>query len=171
MEKEKKTLNLCEKLAGCPEGTKLWSPVLGECEFVRLCNDMGCHFVVRRGGTLETTFDKSGHFFDFSEECLIFPSKDNRDWDSWERPKVKPERFDPETLQPFDKILVRNNGAVLWECKMFECFDKGFAFPVSTLFGGLDSWKYCVPYNDDTKHLAGSCQEAPEYYRWWEDEA
>ena len=30
-------------------------------------------------------------------------------------------------------------------------------------------YKYCVPYNDDTKHLVGTTEEAPEYYRYWED--
>lgn len=30
-------------------------------------------------------------------------------------------------------------------------------------------YKYCVPYNDETKHLVGTKDEAPEYYRYWED--
>ena len=32
-----------------------------------------------------------------------------------------------------------------------------------------DYYKYCIPYNDDTKHLVGTKDEAPEYYRYWED--
>ena len=28
---------------------------------------------------------------------------------------------------------------------------------------------YCIPYNDDTKHLVGTEEEAPEYYRYWEN--
>lgn len=28
---------------------------------------------------------------------------------------------------------------------------------------------FCIPYNDDTKHLVGTKEEAPEYYRYWED--
>ena len=31
------------------------------------------------------------------------------------------------------------------------------------------SFKYCIPYNNDTKHLIGTTEEAPEYYRYWED--
>lgn len=27
----------------------------------------------------------------------------------------------------------------------------------------------CIPYNDDTKHLVGTTDEAPEFYRYWED--
>ena len=26
-----------------------------------------------------------------------------------------------------------------------------------------------IPYNEDTKHLNGTSDEAPEYYRYWED--
>ena len=30
---------------------------------------------------------------------------------------------------------------------------------------GLE-WKFCIPYNDDTKHLLCTTEEAPEYYRY-----
>lgn len=85
MEKENKTLNLCEKLAGCPEGTKLWSPLFGEVEFAGFGFDK--FFVRKDEEGITATFDKRGYYYDCSEECLIFPSKDNRDWDSWECPK------------------------------------------------------------------------------------
>ena len=45
----------------------------------------------------------------YDGECTLFPSKDQRVWSKfemfWDKPKV--ERFDPKTLQPFDKVLVR----------------------------------------------------------------
>ena len=31
------------------------------------------------------------------------------------------------------------------------------------------TYKYYIPYNDDTKHLVGTTDEAPEFYRYWED--
>lgn len=30
-------------------------------------------------------------------------------------------------------------------------------------------WTRVIPYNDDTKHLIGTTEEAPEYYRYCED--
>ena len=27
----------------------------------------------------------------------------------------------------------------------------------------------CIPYNDDTKHLVGTLNDCPEYYKWWEE--
>lgn len=173
MEKENKTLNLCEKLAGCPKGTKLWSPLFGECEFVALGDDMETSypddcFVVRCDEMGTTYFDKHGHYFDSSEECLIFPSRENRDWDSWECPKPKVERFDPETLQPFDKVLVRDTCYEKWRADFFESINMERENPVITING---SWKMYVPYNEDTKNLIGTIKKAPEYYRWWEEKA
>lgn len=31
------------------------------------------------------------------------------------------------------------------------------------------SYKYCIPYNNKTKHFVGTTDEAPKYYRYWED--
>ena len=46
----------------------------------------------------------------YDGECLIFPSKDQRDWSKferfWDKPK-KVEKFDPKVFQPFDKVLLR----------------------------------------------------------------
>ena len=32
-----------------------------------------------------------------------------------------------------------------------------------------NSVRYCIPYNNDTKHLVGTTDEVPEYYRYWEE--
>lgn len=160
---ENKTLDLCEKLAGCPKGTKLWSPLFGNCRILKIRKDS---ITVSNEAVGFHSFDKHGHYFDSSEECLLFPSKDNRDWDSWECPKPKAERFDPKTLQPFDKVLGRDLDNDKWRISFFGIIDMGREYPVLTVF---DPWKRCVPYNEDTKHLFGTTDEAPEYYRWWED--
>lgn len=26
---------------------------------------------------------------------------------------------------------------------------------------------YCIPYNEETNHLVGTREEAPEFYRYW----
>ncbi len=177
MEKENKVLNLCEKLAGCPKGTKLWSPLFGECEFVELGDNMensypDDYIVVDSDEMGRTTFDKHGHYFSSSEECLLFPSRENRDWDSWECPKPKVERFDPKTLQPFDKVLIRDRGKSLWQPALFAQFEIEDMFPVKIIPDDICcAYEYVVPYNEDTKHLIGTKDEASEYYRWWEDKA
>lgn len=184
MEKENKTLNLCEKLAGCPVGTKLWSPLFGECMFVKISGTVIIVDTPAMAGL--SSFDKHGHYFSTSEECLLFPSRENRDWDSWEcqKPKVEVERFypntfqpfdkelgkrfDPTTLQPFDKVLVRDSDYTRWSADFFAIINQGLEYPVRTV---VNSWRQAVPYNENTKHLLGTKDEAPEYYRWWEDKA
>ena len=86
--------------------------------------------------------------------------------------KNKP-KFDPKTLQPFDKVLVRNCTADKWKCAHFSYMEpsfKGTIYVTSMLF--RDRIHYndnCIPYNDDTKHLVGTTDEAPEFYRYWDD--
>ena len=92
------------------------------------------------------------------------PKNDQRDWSKF---KVDKHKFDPKTLNPFDKVLVHDNGDDLWRCDFFN-----FISNTNTTFpyvGLSESYKYCIPYNDDTKHLLGTTEEAPEYYRYWED--
>ena len=87
--------------------------------------------------------------------------------DSWELVSDKKPKFDPKTLQPFDKVLVRDGSEYNWMCSLFSCIQIGkehFKYwTVSACF------ECCIPYNDDTKHLVGTKDEAPEYYKYWEE--
>lgn len=81
-------------------------------------------------------------------------------------------KFDPNTLKPFDKVLVRNLKTSRWRCDHFS-YIRDFGkhdvphYMVATSY--ITSYMYCVPYNEYTKHLVGTTQEAPEYYRYWVD--
>ena len=75
------------------------------------------------------------------------------------------QKFDPKTLQPFDKVLVRDENSY-WRCNLFSHITNHKFFPYVTV---EDTYSHCIPYNDDTKHLVGTNEEAPEYYRYWED--
>ena len=89
------------------------------------------------------------------------------------RVKPKSEKFDPKTLQPFDKVLVRNCTADNWKCAHFSHTEpsfKGKIYVTSMLFrDGILYNDNCIPYNEDTKHLVGTTDEAPEFYRYWEE--
>lgn len=77
------------------------------------------------------------------------------------------EKFDPKTLNPFDKVLVRDFSDDDWNCEFFSHIVFGDVFNSYATTGNV--YQYCIPYNDDTKHLVGTSEEAPEYYRYWED--
>ena len=103
-------------------------------------------------------------------ECLLFPSKDQRDWSKFTAPWYKKERFDPNTFKPFDKVLARDDYRDCWFCKFFSHIIPVNKEPNIYRYGTTSySFKYCIPYNDDTKHLIGTKDEAPEYYRYWEE--
>lgn len=109
------------------------------------------------------TADGKMHTYD-NADCLLFPSKEQRDWSKF---KPKKPKFDPKTLKPFDKVLVYDIYDICegWACALFSHIRES-EYPYSTSSG---SFKVCIPYNDDTKHLLGTTDEVPEYYRYWED--
>ena len=78
----------------------------------------------------------------------------------------KKDKFDPCTLKPFDRVLVRNFKAYKWKCEHFSYFNEGNDYPCIC---SSNSYAFCVPYNDETKYLVGISNEAPEYYRYWEE--
>ena len=154
-------------MENCPKGFELYSPICGSCEFYGIdgfFKHLVC--VTHKDGSFYM-FTKEGYLYDGYDdaECLLFPSKDQRDWSKFTTPWIKKERFDPKTLKPFDRVLVRNSKIEKWRCNHFSYFNEGNECPYVTFI----SYKFCVPYNDDTKHLVGTDHEAPEYYRYWED--
>ena len=178
-------IDLTKILKDCPEGWKFYSSVYGEVEFlevlhdypvplherddelhlqlinkhkypIKLMADIG-EYYVSRGGR---------HRYSVGE-CTLFPSREQRDWSKFTAPWYKKEKFDPKTLKPFDKVLVRDEYKERWLCRFFSHIEDGIhAYKYATIGS---TFKYCIPYNDDTKHLAGTNEEAPEYYRYWED--
>ena len=99
-------------------------------------------------------------------ECTLFPSREQRDWSKFTAPWLKKERFDPKTLQPFDKVIAKCND-FKWVCEMFSHYDISKGIMPYVCVGGF--YNVCIPYNEDTKHLVGTKDEAPDFYKYWED--
>ena len=166
-------LNLVEILKDCPEGTKLYSTTYGDVELVKVyLKDNAYPIEIKIGESSDMIgyVTNDGRLWrDFPGECTLFPSKNQRDWSKF---KIKKPKFDPKTLQPFDKVLVRNCDADKWKCAHFSYMEPSFMgtiYVTSMLF--RDRIHYndnCIPYNDDTKHLVGTTDEAPEFYRYWD---
>ena len=158
-------LNLVEILKDCPKGTKLYSTIFGEVEFgfiednsiypiVLILLNGGHEYLTSDGKLCET----------FGGECILFPSKDQRDWSKF---KPKKERFDPKTLRPFDKVLVKDDGDWIWRVDIISV-PADYNDNIPYLIGDND-FDWIIPYNEETKHLVGTHEEAPQYYRDWED--
>ena len=88
-------LNLVKILKDCPKGTKLYSPALGECalEGVNDNNDypIKVTYKIINNDTRFDYFTKYGYLLinKSDAECMLFPSKEQRDWNKWQRPFVK----------------------------------------------------------------------------------
>lgn len=85
----KPQINIAELLEDCPKGMELYSPLCGKCVFDRL--NFGT-IICKKQNTQEITFTSKGYYmlpvFDDCE-CMIFPSKDQRDWSKF----VPPYKF------------------------------------------------------------------------------
>lgn len=80
-------LDLVEILKDCPEETKLYSPALGEVEFVKIVYEDSYYPIRVIGERGNASFTSQGKFFNIEQgECLLFPSKEQRDWSKF---KVK----------------------------------------------------------------------------------
>ena len=160
-------LDLTKILDGCPEGTKLYSSIFGEVVFLRIDRENPSYPIL-----IKVSFEpkwrnltKQGKFYAAVGECTLFPSKDQRDWSEfvrfWDKSKI--EKFDPKTLHPFDKVLVRDEDCY-WTADLFSHIDDSIGRVCCSWY----SWKQCIPYNDETKNLVGTTDDCPEYYKWWE---
>ena len=159
-------IDLTKILKDCPKGWKLYSPLCGEVKFDSITENSEFPITVLYE-TMGIYLTKEGCYINADgAECILFPSKDQRDWSKFTAPWYKKEKFDPKMLKPFDKVLVSDEHHTRWRCSFFSHIVDQLHYKYYT----SDScYKFCIPYNDDTKHLVGTNEEAPEYYRYWED--
>ena len=160
-------IDLTKILKDCPQGTKLYSSIFGQVEFqyIKLDSDSVYPIVIKLKNGVTESIAPNGNIFNYYDgECTLFPSKEQRDWSKFTAPWYKKEKFDPNTLKPFDKVLVHDNDGK-WRCNLFSHIRDNSIFP----YAAIDvNYSHCIPYNEDTKHLLGTIEEAPEYYRYWE---
>ena len=165
-----KNIDLTKILKDCPKGFVLYSSIHGKVLFYEIdeynldypieCRDYKGDYI---------SFSKEGYLHnEYSDvECVLVPSKEQKDWSKFTAPWYKKEKFDPKTLQPYGKVLVRDSKSDKWRCQLFSHILKDDDYFCACIYS---SYRYgnCIPYNDDTKHLIGTTNEVPEYYRYWE---
>ena len=165
-------IDLTKILEGCPKGTELYSIIYGKVRFEGINNSDVCPIEIKflnkftNPSVISAFFAKDGRCSSsYDGECTLFPAKDQRDWSKferfWDKPKV--ERFDPNTFEPFDKILARDNQDDLWSIEFFS-HKTGII-----VRGFYSNWCCAIPFNDETKHLVGKREDCPDYYKWWKE--
>lgn len=161
-------INLEKILDGCPKGTKFYHSVYGEVCLTQISQNALYSVIlsVCQDGSMISVTEDGRLYEGFNGDCVLFPSKDQRDWSKferfWDKPKV--EKFDPKTLKPFDKVLIKDVESC-WVAAIFSHID-------DSIHGAVccgDFGEQCIPYNDETKHLVGTTDDCPEFYKWWEE--
>jgi hypothetical protein len=142
-------LDLTKILKDCPQGTKLYSPLYGEVMFYKISYNKDYPIVVQDNDEALGSFMKDGRYYNFEDaECMLFPSKDCRDWSQFVQHKQKPEY----NFKPFDRVLVRDTDNEVWRMALFEMKRKGTEYPYLTMYGTYHH-QYCIPYEGNESLL------------------
>lgn len=121
-------LNLVKLLGNCPKGTKLYSPAAGELRLLDVLTPIECYSYHIRCLTSNDTlelFTLEGKMRNAPEaECMLFPSKDQRDW----------SKFRPYKEGDF---LANSDGRAF----IFKCLSTD-GYPVA--HGGIDCMDFFI---------------------------
>lgn len=127
-------LNLVELLKFAPVKTKLWSSKYGKCELMKVIDDDDVHSIgskdypivctAKNGDNdiIYVTFTKNGtdNISDPNSKCILFPSKQNRDWSKVDVSKLH------KHFKPYQKVLVRSlysDGSTKWIPGLYGYYD------------------------------------------------
>lgn len=143
-------MNIAEILKDCPKGTKLYSTIYGEVEFMYVVDDHRAYKIFCRkiegDVVIPHSFTKDGKMTITDAEPTLFPSKDQRDWSKFGATdkETKPQ------FKPFDKVLVRDYNDNEWKCDFFSNMNEhGY-------YNCINSWWHqCIPY-EGNEHLLGT---------------
>lgn len=101
--------------------------------------------------------------------------KEGRIWDPVEKElkniefvasEDKAEKFDINTLKPFDRVLVRDDSTLKWAIDLWMAYEQDAEWIHQCL---RDSYVQCIPY-EGNEHLLLTKDMPDEYYITWEEE-
>lgn len=146
-------MNIAEMLKSCQTGMKLYSSIHGEVELVCV-NEHSDRYPIycKAKNGKEESFTSDGRvLLDYPDaECVLFPSKEQRDWSKFEVSDQVTDQKQETELKPFDKVLVRDEDDDEWVCDIFSHIDEyDLYYCVGT------RWKQCMAYKGN-EHLLGT---------------
>lgn len=146
-------MNIAEILKNCPKGLKLYSYIHGEVELVCV-NEYSDRYPIycKAKNGKEESFTSDGRILlEYPDaECVLFPSRDQRDWSKFGVTDQTTDQKQKTALYPFDKVLVRNNDDDEWVCDIFSHIDEhDLYYCVGT------RWEQCIHY-EGNEHLLGT---------------
>lgn len=149
-------MNIAEILRNCPKGTNLYSPIFGEVKLVGVDKK---YITCRTSDGFEDSFQYDGKYMAkyHDSECMLFPSRDQRDWSKFGMSDQATDQKQETELKPFDKVLVRDRDDRKWGCDFFcHLGDKEGVFVCISSW-----WRQCIPY-EGNEHLLGTTKKPEE---------
>lgn len=127
-------LNLVEILKNVPKGTEFYCSVVGDCKFLYISENKDYPISISYSqGKDSMVLDEYGKEYKGKGECLLFPSKDQRDWNKF---KVD--------LPKGTKVMCSSGRR--WNLRYYaldkRCYDGG------KKTGNTSDWDYIVPVSD-----------------------
>lgn len=156
-------MNVAEILKYCPKGTKLYSTVHGEVVLRNVCIDKEYPIITDACYATIVSFTKEGCYVKScpDSECVLFPSKDQRDWKKFKLP-VK----DGDIMMTIDKRAFITNGKIDNDgCPCAYCGINSYHdFTIGTTTDGWTASFYIPVSEEAKKELFDKMAEAG--YRW-----
>ena len=162
-------MNIAKLLSGC-EGEKFYILDHGEMTLLEVDKYGDINFIKEeefygKGRRYIYVFNSDGRKCE-EGECLVFPSKTQRDWTKFNKDELC-TKFRLEKFQYGDKVLVRDSDKGIWKKRTFnQPRDDRNGYRVAGVLPAEDYYQ-CIPYNDDNKHLLRTKKMPGEYYIWW----
>ena len=86
-------IDLTKILKYCPKGTKLYSTIFGEVEFQKVEEESNYPIVCTAAAGNNCDLTADGRYYDvLGGECILFPSKEQRDWSKFTAPWYKKKK-------------------------------------------------------------------------------
>lgn len=111
-------------------------------------------------GIVTHIYDDGSYKVEYQSGGISYVSPEYQD--EWE---LVSNKFDINTLKPFDKVLVRDNNAQKWTADLFSLFDKSLIYPYSCVGHYTNQ---CIPY-EGNEYLLGTSNDCNDYYKTWEE--
>lgn len=149
-------MEIVEILSGCPKGTPLYSTAYGVVVLENISPLPELYPVkVRLMGEVQVvTFTADGKVC-LDGECVLFPSRHNRDWSTF---KVQHRTYEFKT---YDTVVARLNQKGVngtWFPSFFAYCNHSELYPYF-LIGSPSSASECLPYNEQTAKLIGTTDD------------
>lgn len=154
-------MNIAEILKYCPKGTKLYSTVFGEVEFSKINPDDIIVINVKDNGS--RVFLRNGSYYKYGE-CVLFPSKDMRDWSKFRLPVKRGDiMMMPDGSFPFiTNGTITKSGGLEYVCGVLSISGN---FRINSTRDTLWAEEFYIPASEEAKkELFDKMVEAG--YKW-----